>query len=252
MIIDSQQILNYLRKTVDRDKIGHAYLFLGPNKFYKKEIALKFAGYLGCQAPDITTLSVLEEKKEIIIDQIRELRRYLGLSSHGGRYKIAIIEEAESMNQEAANALLKTLEEPKGKAVIILIADTLSSLPKTIISRCEEIKFKPASLDNVSETIIQKEHIDLLNKPLVDILKYIEKVSENKLENLNLLNSWLFWFRKGLLKKNSETSYSQEKIIKIMKKIERTKKLINNTNVNKKLALENLALEIGCPEGINY
>lgn len=247
MIIEPQKILNYLKKSADRDKVSHAYLLTGPDKFYKKQIAIKFAEHLGCQTSDITIISILENKKEILIEQIRELRRYLGLSSYGNRYKFAIIEEAESMNNKAANALLKTLEEPKGKTIIILIADKSFNLPNTIISRCEEIILKPSSLNIVFENFIQKPHIEILNKPLIDILKYIEKTSGDKLENLNLLNSWLFCFRKMLLDQKQKSKYSQEKIIKIMKKIEETKKIITNTNVNKKLALENLALEIYAP-----
>ena len=241
-ITGQEHILNYLKKSIEKDKISHAYLFVGPEKSGKKEVALWFAKRLGCQYPDITRISVSKDKEEISIDQIRELRRYLSLSSHSSPYKIAIIDEAEKMKAPAANALLKTLEEPKGNAVLILITNIPSALPDTIISRCEEMRLRAPSLDKVSKDFIKKEYIDILKKPLNDKFKYIEKIHKNKTEIFNLLDSWLFWFREQIIKVKSRDAGSPENFIKILKEIQRTKNLILNTKVNKRLALENLAL----------
>lgn len=231
-----RQVINYLKKSIEKSRISHAYLFEGPERSEKKEVALWFAKSLGCRNPDITQITVLEDKKEIIIEQIRELRRYLGLSPHSSPYKVAIVYDAEKMNSEAANAFLKTLEEPKGNAVLILITSTLSALPDTIISRCEEIKFKPDSLDKISKEYIKKEHIDILQKSLSDIFKHIEQIAKDESGILSFLNSWLFWFRDLMVKNNND------KYVRIIKEIQRTKDLILNTNINKRLALENLAL----------
>lgn len=245
MINGHQHILNYLKRSIEKDRISHAYLFEGSGFLEKKEVALWFAKSLGCQNPDITEISVPEGKKEISIEQIRELRRYLSLSPYGNSYKIAIIDGAERMTQEAANALLKTLEEPKGSTVLILIANILSVLPETILSRCEKIKFRAISLDKISKDFIEKEYIDILQKPVNDAFKYIEKISKENSKVIPLLDSWLFWFREQMIKAKSRPEpESPKNFVKIIKEIQKTKNLILSTNINKQLALENLVLEI--------
>jgi len=243
MIIGHQHILNYLKNSIENKRISHAYLFEGSEHSEKRNTALWFAKVLGCDGPDITEITVPEYKKEIKIEQIRELRRYLSLSPHSSPYKIAIINSAEKMTDEAANALLKTLEEPRGNTVLILITDMASALPETILSRCEEIKFRSDSLDKISESLIKKEYIDILQKPLNDIFKYLEKIPKESPETFNILDSWLFWFR-DLLVKNKKTKYSQEQLVKIIRDIQKTKDLISDTNINQRLVMENLVLEI--------
>lgn len=233
-MIGLEHILNYLKKSIEKNRVSHAYLFVGPVHSEKEKIALWFAKSLGCQRPDITEIGLLEDKKEISIEQIRELRRYLSLSPHSSPSKVAVIDEAEKMTPEAANALLKTLEEPRGNTVLILITNLSSALPDTIISRCETIKFRAPSLDKFFKDSIKKEHVDILQKPLNDIFIYLEKISKEGSQIIPVLNSWLFWFREKMKK--------DAKYAKITKEIQRTKDLILNTNINKRLALENLAL----------
>ena len=91
--------------------------------------------------PDISRVSPEEEGKSISIDQIRALREFNALSSYGGGHKIVLIEPAERMTMAAANALLKTLEEPSGKTLIMLITMRPSSLPATVRSRCQRLDF---------------------------------------------------------------------------------------------------------------
>lgn len=234
MTTNQEHVLNYLKKSIKKNRVGHAYLFVGSTYSEKEKTALWFVKSLGCQNPDISEIKVLEDKTEILIEQIRELKRYLSLSPHSSSYKAAIIYNAEKMNSEAANALLKTLEEPSGNTVLILITSTGSILLKTIISRCEEIRFRAISADEISKDLIKKEHIDILQGSLNEIFKYIEKIYKNEAKVSVLLNSWLFWFRKKM-KENT-------KYVKIIKEIQKTKNLISNTNINKRLALENLVL----------
>jgi DNA polymerase III gamma/tau subunit len=119
-----------------------------------------------------------------------------------------------------------------------------SALPETILSRCEEIKFRTGSLDKISKNFIKKESIDILKQPLNDAFKFIEKITKKEDDEiLALLDSWLFWFR-DLLLKDKKTKYSQEQLVKIIREIQRAKDLISNTNTNQRLALENLVLEI--------
>ncbi|MGB5740515.1 MAG: hypothetical protein WBM54_14320, partial [Woeseia sp.] len=91
--------------------------------------------------PDLHWLSKPEDKQTILIDQIRALIAELSLTSHAGRGKVAVIEPANILTHQAANSLLKTLEEPAGNALIILIADRMGRLPATILSRCQRIAF---------------------------------------------------------------------------------------------------------------
>jgi len=179
-----------------------------------------------------------EGKKDISIDQIREARRHLSLSPYNSPYKFAIIDKAEAMNLDACNALLKTLEEPYGNTILILITSKPDFLPKTIISRVQDIRFRSIPLDKISKNFINKEYIDILKKPLNDIFKYIERIHKKEAEVFCLLDSWLFWFRKLMIEKNDN------EYVKILKEIQKTKNLISTTNINKRLALENLVLEI--------
>ncbi|TSC95419.1 MAG: DNA polymerase III subunit delta' [Parcubacteria group bacterium Athens1014_10] len=91
--------------------------------------------------PDLIWIKKEEGKKNISIEQIRNLRERLSREAFLSFYKVAIIEEAETLNKDGWNALLKTLEEPSRKTIIILIASNFKNLPATIISRCQAIKF---------------------------------------------------------------------------------------------------------------
>jgi len=272
----NKQIINYLKNSIKKNKISHAYLFNGPDlpgeeneESEKIKTALWFAKTLQCknnpkpcnkcrsctdieknQHPDVMRISLLEDKNEILISQIRKLKKHLDLTPYNSSYKIAIIAAAHKMNKEAANALLKTLEEPKGNTVLILTTSAPSILLKTVISRCQEIKFKAPCLDKLSNNLINQEDLQILEKPLYNILNYIERTTrkttinrQGKSNTLKLLDSWLFWFR-NILIKNKSTKYSKQELIKIIQQVQQTKKIILNTNVNPRLALESLVLDI--------
>lgn len=89
--------------------------------------------------PDLRWVQKPEDKQSIGIDQVRELIEQLSLTSFGGGAKVAVIEPADIMTTDAANSLLKTLEEPSGDALLVLVADRLGRLPATIFSRCQRI-----------------------------------------------------------------------------------------------------------------
>ena len=90
--------------------------------------------------PDFKLLQPLEDKQTISVDQVRELLRFLTLTSHQSGAKVVIVAPAQAMTIPAANCLLKTLEEPTSNSYLILVADTLSRLPATIVSRCQRIR----------------------------------------------------------------------------------------------------------------
>jgi len=284
-----EHILNYLKKSIEKNRISHAYLFEGTsllvdgrNYSDKKEVALWFAKKLehsnnqdeakiiqeckcrSCQDieknqhPDVIMISPIEEEelpdlpegkrnkkvKKISINQIRSLKKHLNLSSFNSPYKIAIIDPAEKMTSQAINALLKTLEEPTSKTVLILIANISSSLPDTIISRCEKIKFRSIPLDKISSSFIHQDYIDILKKPLSDIFKFLEKISKDEKETISFLDSLLFWLRKKIVEDKPIENKSSKDFIKVLKETQRIKNLIATTNIDKKLALENLILKL--------
>lgn len=98
-----------------------------------------------------------KDKKNISIEQIRDFIKILGMSSFLGLYKVGVIKDANSLNIEAANALLKILEEPKERVVIILITSSMESIPATIISRSQVINFYPVKNSVIYDYLI-KEH----------------------------------------------------------------------------------------------
>ena len=139
-------------------RVPHAVLLAGPRGVGKRAAAAWMARErlgLGEQPElpqypserpehaDLQWLEPPEDKQGILIDQVRELVRNLQLTSYEGRGKVAVIEPANTMTNSAANSLLKTLEEPPGDALLILVADRIGRLPATVFSRCQRIDFAP-------------------------------------------------------------------------------------------------------------
>ncbi|MFM7800217.1 MAG: hypothetical protein ACKPBA_14735 [Planctomycetota bacterium] len=100
------------------------------------------------EQPDLLTLRPIEDSKEIRIDQIRDLAAELALTAHAGGRKVAIITPAERLNRNAANALLKTLEEPAGQALLLLVTGEPWRLPVTVQSRCTRLRPRTPSDDD--------------------------------------------------------------------------------------------------------
>lgn len=156
------KILTVLTRMVASRRFPHALLFCGPEGIGKHTTALALAQALlcgtdaeGCGAcsacvqaaqgnhPDL--FLVEPEKGVIPIDRIRQLKRDLGRKSFAGGYKLCIIDDAEKMNEQAQNALLKTLEEPTPDTLIILVSGYPYLLLPTIVSRCQRFTFQPLS-----------------------------------------------------------------------------------------------------------
>jgi DNA polymerase-3 subunit delta' len=97
------------------------------------------------QHPDLISVCPSEDSQQIRIEQVRELSAELALTSHQGGYRVAIISPADSLNRFAANALLKTLEEPPPRTLLTLVAAQPSRLPATIVSRCQRIRIRQPS-----------------------------------------------------------------------------------------------------------
>ena len=195
MIIGHQKQWQYLKKLAELDKLAHAYLFCGQEKLGKKTIAVEFAKWLfkedviKRQHPDF--IFIEPEKKDynppstsshpslrsgwapIQISQIRECIWRLSLKPSVAPFKIAIIDEAHCLNQEAQNSLLKTLEEPRGKTLIFLVTEYPERLFPTIISRCQILKFYSVPKEEI-ERYLRKQNI------LESEIKQMVKISEGQ------------------------------------------------------------------------
>ncbi|MCC6224172.1 MAG: DNA polymerase III subunit [Thermoleophilia bacterium] len=138
---------------------GHAYLFHGPSGVGKRAFALAFAGALLGDAdraergvhPDVYVLEPLGE--QIRIDQVRELRHDLHMRPFEASRRVYLILGADLMNEDAADALLKDLEEPPPYATIVLVAGRPAALPETIRSRCQRIPFRRLSLRALADHV---------------------------------------------------------------------------------------------------
>jgi DNA polymerase-3 subunit delta' len=97
------------------------------------------------QHPDLMWVRPVDDSRQIRIEQVRDLAQELALTSHQGGYKVGVLAPADSMNRFAANALLKTLEEPPLQTLLVLVATHPSRLPATILSRCQRVRVMPPS-----------------------------------------------------------------------------------------------------------
>jgi DNA polymerase-3 subunit delta' len=176
-LIGHSNQIETLRRALLNDRLHHAYLFLGPDGVGKRTLAMALAQAIHCSElqgdycgrcvncasiihgnhADVRFIGPLLGKKEIAIQQIRELERELRFRSFGGKQKIAIVDPVTLMNAAAQNALLKTLEEPPAKSLIILIASNGGGILPTVRSRCLRLSFAPLPCAEVA-AFLQAKH----------------------------------------------------------------------------------------------
>jgi DNA polymerase-3 subunit delta' len=168
-ILGHDRIVEVLRRSLRSGKTAHSYLFEGIPGCGRKKTARTLIQALFCTAlpddacgicpscrkidgnnhPDIHLISPLPDKRDISIEQLREMQHILSLRPYEAPRKACIIEPAERMSVNAANSLLKTLEEPPGNALIILLTENAGMLLPTVRSRCQLIRFAPLSPEHV-------------------------------------------------------------------------------------------------------
>jgi DNA polymerase-3 subunit delta' len=170
--------IEILKSAILNDRVSHAYLFVGIDGVGKRTVAFALARALNClhrkgegceqcasckkidhdNHPDIRV--VVPEKDYILINQIRQLQREMSFALYEASYRVVIFDSAEKMNPAAANCLLKVLEEPPKRTVIVLVSKALHLLLPTIISRCQKIGFNPLPLDIVTKAVLAQGKAD--------------------------------------------------------------------------------------------
>ncbi|MBZ9569804.1 hypothetical protein KJA16_02680 [Patescibacteria group bacterium] len=341
MLIGHQKQWQFLKKSFKLRRIPHGFLFQGQEGLGKKTFALEFIKLVNCRNNEIsarpcqkclscqqiekrthpdfilveplkkdsnppTTLPRQTRAPTIQISQIRDLGLRLSAKPYSASFKSTIIDQAHSMSPEAQSCFLKTLEEPKGKTILILITEYPERLLPTILSRVQKIKFYPVKKVEIRDYLIsqglsdkaaeelsllsfgkpgrtlefllmpaklenQKQKIsDLIricNSPLAFRFQYLKGLL---LESKNLkeaLEIWLRYFRNALIATINNQSfdglridpersrtgqqstinqlgYSLSKLKNILQLIQNTIFYISATNVNPRLALEMLMLEL--------
>ena len=164
MIIGHQKQWKFLENAFKSSRYAHAYLFSGPEGVGKMYFAMKLSKDVlklrdnagkDIAHPDFIIIERLPDNKEILISQITDMIYELSLKPFASDCKIAIINGAHLMNLRSQNCLLKTLEEPKGNAVIFLITSQPQALLETIRSRVQEIRFNPLSNDLIKSFLLR-------------------------------------------------------------------------------------------------
>ena len=178
-IIGHEQIITHLRSAIALDMVSHAYILNGPEYSGKMMLAEAFAMALQCEGegerpclecrscrqamdhnqPDIIYVSH-EKPNTIGVDDIRtQINNDIVIKPYSSRYKVYIVDEAEKMNQQAQNALLKTIEEPPAYAVILLLTTNADSFLQTILSRCITLNLKAVKEDVIRDYLMKHYQI---------------------------------------------------------------------------------------------
>ena len=260
-ILGNEQIIEHLQNAIRMGKVSHAYILNAPESSGKRLIAEAFAAALQCEKkgaepcdmchscrqavshnhPDI--IYVQHEKPNTIgVDDIRvQINQDIAVKPYSSPYKIYIVDEAEKMNVQAQNALLKTIEEPPAYGVILLLTTNADAFLPTILSRCIRLDLKPVANEKLKDFLMKKcrvvdyqadicvdfsqgivgkairlassEHFNEIKDAALQLVKRVKdidlsemigavkQVSEYKLEINDFLDIVMIWYRDVLLYK---------------------------------------------------
>ena len=235
--------------------------------------------------PDINIISPVEGNIEI--EEIRKAKERLSLKPYYNKIKALIIDDSHLMKSDAQNAFLKMLEEPKGDTLIIFITPFREMLLKTIRSRAQEIKFSLVGNEEIEKYLISlgasskkakeislissgqigkainffedKSKMDFFNKSIEDIIflsrssisqrfQYAEKLKDDKIKIIEILDIWERFLRREILLKvfnyKSSVNYSLQKTKELIDELEKIKYIIESSNINKRIAFESLLIKL--------
>ena len=177
--VGQERALNILQRGLREGRLSHAYLIVGPPNVGKMTLALDLARAVNCLAddspcgecnqcrriaaglhPDVEIVGLEDQaagdgrgRVAIGIDQVREVQRGAALKPYEGRYRVFIFDGAQHLSEEAANALLKLLEEPPDQVVLVLLAQDVDGLLSTLLSRCSKLQLRPLPLALVEQEL---------------------------------------------------------------------------------------------------
>ncbi|MBF0574152.1 MAG: DNA polymerase III subunit delta' [Desulfamplus sp.] len=198
--------------------------------------------------PDIITISSEPEKSVIKIAQIRELFTSTSSKPHEAKMRMVMIEDADTMNQEAANALLKILEEPPEQTFFILLARELNELLPTITSRCRHIRFKPLSQNDLAQKLVKDFNIS------PSLAKIVSKSSNGNIDKAMMLvniNSKIDWIKRRqwlfnqiimLIKPNQNNSLKFLYALVLAEKLGKETQLLQDSISLLKICLRDIAI----------
>ena len=236
-VIGHSTKVELLKRALVNQRVNHAYLFVGAKGIGKEFVARQYAIALNClndkqngcgtcrscrkflssNHPDFQIIR--PTANSIVIEQIRNLQKDLVYKPYESKWKVYIIDEAEKMTLEAANSLLKTLEEPPKYAVMVLISSQKDALLPTLLSRCQLIQFSKLSKENV------KAYFDKVIEPglgEVDLDEVISLSNGSIGQALNLLHDDQIWLDRKriiefLLKLNNQSNLEIYEMIQSLK-----------------------------------
>lgn len=272
-----QKQWDFLKGKYGSGQLAHAYLFSGKETLEVKQFTKDFIKSIDCTAKekpcdkcqnclmvekeiflDLVVVksenseSSLKNEKdmgEIGIEQIRDVQQFLSHTSYYGNYKMVIVEHAERMTREAQNCFLKNLEEPKGKTIIFLLSSKPDLLLPTIFSRCQHLTFLSKAKYEVSnqeqgilQNLLQVKDADLAVK-----FNYAKQAGVDSEQVSNILVILQKHFRQVFFSNIISGQGSTQDILKLKKNIELLEHIhyqVSATNVNPKLALEIVLLEL--------
>ena len=186
-VVGQTKVVSLLQHSLERQTLAHAYLLIGPPHTGKMTLALNLAQALNCEAgkppcgecpscqkiasgkhADVQIISLAsngnsaeaKSRTEIGIDQIRQIQHSASLPPFEGKYKMFIIDGAELMSNEAANCLLKTLEEPEDRVIFVLLTTEERLLLSTVISRCQRLELSPLAASEAETALTTRWNIE--------------------------------------------------------------------------------------------
>lgn len=223
--------------------------------------------------PDLATVAPEEGKKQISVNTVRELRERLTQSAQQGRYRVAIVAPADAMNVNAANALLKTLEEPGPDTILMLVSARPQSVPITVRSRCQNLVLATPGREQARQWLAEQgvampeadEALAEAGTPLAALallksgelaaqrqfLELLSKVAAGKAEPVaaaarvpaDRLTGMLASFQRRIAQMARETDGANPGLFRILDKVTEARALLmNNANVNGQLLIESLLI----------